>query len=247
VRAELLLPQNASPTTQSVVALVPDALAAAAGRPPATDVQVRSLPISAADQKPAEVLEPRTILVAISIVMLLGFVSLLVVPIQTAEEVGSGTFGALRLAATGPEILAAKAISGLVYAVAGVVLTVLLTGAAIEDPGRFVLGAAGLAISMVGFGLLLGLMSGNANAINTYGGFLLLPIIGIAVAVLIVESGVLLTVLDLLPFSQGARLLFDGLSDETPFDSGAGAVAVLVAWTLVGFAVLARVATRREV
>jgi ABC-2 family transporter protein len=241
--AEVLLPENASPTAQSVVALVP----AAVQESPSAGVSISPLPVSAADQRPADVLEQRTILVVVCVVMLLSFVALLVVPIQTAEELGTGTFGALRLAATGPEILAAKAICGLLYAVAGTVLTMLITGAAPADPVAFYAAAFALAVSLVGFGLLLGMLSGNANQINTYGGFMILPVIVVATAVLIVDSGVLEVVLDLLPFSAGAQLLFDGVSAERPFDTAALSWLVLAAWTVAGFAVLTRVANRREV
>jgi hypothetical protein len=101
-------------------------------------------------------------------------------------------------------------------------------------------------VSLVGFGLLLGLLSGNANQINTYGGFLILPIVAVATAVLIVDSGVLEVLLQALPFSQGARLLFDSVTTEQPFGAAPLAWIVLAAWTAIGFAVLARVATRRE-
>ena len=59
-------------------------------------------------------------MVLIVIVLLVGFVAMMVVPIQTAEELETGTFGALRLAATGPEILAAKASAGFLYGAAGI-------------------------------------------------------------------------------------------------------------------------------
>jgi hypothetical protein len=244
--ADVLLPENASATAQSVVALVPGAVAAAADRPPPSDVRIERLPVAASDQRPADLLEQRTILIVVCVVMLLSFVALLVVPIQTAEEIGTGTFGALRLAATGPEILAAKALCGLLYAVAGTLITMLITGAVPADPVGFYAAALGLAISLVGFGLLLGMLSGNANQINTYGGFLILPIVAIATAVLIVDSGVLQLVLDVLPFSQGARLLFDSIASERPFDTGPLAWLVLAAWTVLGFTVLTRVAIRRE-
>ena len=112
-RADVLVPENATPATQAVVALVDDAVAAASGRPPTSDVRLRLLPVATADQKPIELLDQSTVLVVTAIITLLAMVALIVVPMQTAEEIGSGTFGALRLAATGSEILAAKAISGL--------------------------------------------------------------------------------------------------------------------------------------
>jgi hypothetical protein len=235
-----------SPTAQSVVALVDDAVAAAAGRPPASAIGVQRLPVATSDREPSEVIDTGTILVVICIVMLLGFVALIVVPIQTAEEIGSGTFGALRLAATGPEILTAKAVCGLIYAIVGTLLTIFITGVEVHDPVRLYGGALALAISLVGFGLLLGFMSGNANQINTYGGFLVLPVILAGTAVLLVDSGIGKLVLDVLPFSQGTRLLFDGVSPEEPFGTGAVAWLVLGAWSLAGFAVLTRVASRRD-
>ncbi|HEV7807490.1 MAG TPA: ABC transporter permease [Solirubrobacteraceae bacterium] len=245
-RADVLVPENATPATQAVVALVDDAVAATSGRPPASDVRLRLLPVATADQKPAELVDQSTILVVTAIIMLLGFVALIVVPMQTAEEIGSGTFGALRLAATGPEILSAKAISGLLYAVGGTALTIVLTGIDAHDPVRLYGGAFGLAVSLVGFGLLLGMLSGNPNQINTYGGFLVLPVILAGSAVLFVDSGIAKMVLDVLPFSQGARLLFDGVSAQEPFHTGIVAWLVLAAWSLAGFAVLRRVAIRRD-
>jgi hypothetical protein len=98
----------------------------------------------------------------------------------------------------------------------------------------------------VGFGLLLGLLVPNANAINTYGAFFLFPLIGLAGAVFFVDSGIFMTVLNLLPFSQAAKLLGDGVSARTPFDAGATSWAVIAIWALLGYVILARIATRRE-
>jgi len=245
-RARILLPENATPTAQSVVALVDDAVAAAAGRPPSSQVSVERLAVAASDRKPTDIIDQATILVVICIVMLLGFVALVVVPMQVAEEIGSGTFGALRLAATGPEILAAKALSGLLYAAGGTALTLAITGIGAHSPLRLYGGALALAISLVGFGLLLGFVSGNPTQINTWGGFIVLPVIALGTAVLVVEDGIMAVVLDVLPFSQGTRLLFDGVSPQEPFATGLVAWLVLAAWSLAGFAALTRIASRRD-
>ena len=127
--------QDASPAAQSVVALVPDALASAAGRTPAarTDVSV----VASADQEPYELLEAGALSALVMIALHVAFVATMVVPMQTAEELETGTFGALRLAASGPEILAAKALAGYVYGVAGAGLVVLLTGLDVHDPLQF--------------------------------------------------------------------------------------------------------------
>lgn len=114
------------------------------------------------------------------------------------------------------------------------------------DPLVFVLAALGLTVSLVAFGVLLGLLSGNANQINTFGGLLVIPVVALCFAVLIVDSGVLAAALDVLPFTQGTRLLFDAIGEEPVFAAGAVAWCVLGAWTLLGFALLARVVGRRE-
>jgi ABC-2 type transport system permease protein len=244
-RVDVVVPDDADPTTQAVVGLVSDAATRASGREPPTEVRIQ--PVAATNEKPADVIGARPVTVLIAIVLLATFVAMMVVPIQTAEELETGTFGALRLAATGPEILAAKAAAGCLYSAVGVILTVLLTQLELDRPVLFVAAAVGLVVSMVGFGLLLGLLVANANAINTYGGFALIPLVGLAVAVFFVdESGTFSTVLDALPFSQATKLMGDALSAEQPFDAGAVAWIVVAAWAVVGYAALARFATRRE-
>lgn len=56
-----------------------------------------------------------------------------------------------------------------------------------------------------------------------------------------------MTVLDLLAFSQAAKLLGDALSAQTPFDAGLVSWVVIAVWAVLGYAVLARIATRREI
>ncbi len=242
--ALVLVGQDASPTAQSVAALVPDALTRAAGKTPAATATVSTVP--PADQKPYEIVEQRSLAVLMVIILLVAFVAMMVVPIQTAEELEKGTFGALRLAATGPEILAAKATAGYLYSLLGVAATLLLTRLDVEDPLLFVGATLALTVSLVGFGLLMGLLWPNSNAINTYAAFFLFPLIGAAAAVFFLDSGVVMTILDLLPFSQAAKLLGDALSAETPFDAGAVSWLVIGVWAVLGYAVLARISTRRE-
>lgn len=243
-RALVLVGRDASPTTQSVAALVPDALARASGSVPAA--QTRVVAVAPADEKPYQSLEPRALTVLIVIVMFVAFAAMMVVPMQTAEELETGTYGALRLAATGPEILAAKAIAGLVYSLGGVALTLVLTQLDVADPVLFFGATVALTVSLVGFGLLLGLLVRNANTINTYGAFLLFPLVGLAAAAFFVESGVFVTIVELLPFSQAAMLLGDSVSAETPFHAGAPAWLVIGVWSVAGYAILARMASRRE-
>jgi hypothetical protein len=223
---------------------VPDALTRATGREPPARTQV--VGVAPADQKPYEIVEARSVTVLLTIILLVAFVAMMVVPIQIAEELETGTFGALRLAATGSEVLAAKALAGFIYGVAGIGVTIFLTRLDVHDPLLFGAAAVALIASLVGFGLLLGLLVPNSNAINTYGAFFLIPFVGLAGAVFFVESGVLMTILDVLPFSQAARLLGNGMSAREPFDAGLSSWLVIAAWALLGYAVLARITARRE-
>jgi ABC-2 type transport system permease protein len=244
-RAEVLVAADATPTAQSVVALAPEALARAAGRPGATQTRVQV--VAPADPRPVDIVGPRAVTILFSIIILVTLVAMMVVPMQTAEELETGTYGALRLAATSREILAAKALSGYVYASAGVAVTVLLTKLEVHDPLRFSAAVFALIVTLVGFGLLIGLLIPNANAINTYGAFLLTPLVAVAIAVFVVGPGIVATVLDVVPLSQAAKLLGDSVSEPPPFGAGAGAWLVIAAWALAGHVVLARVASRREV
>lgn len=116
-----------------------------------------------------------------------------------------------------------------------------------HDPLLFFGAAFALIASLVGFGLMMGLLWPNSTAINTYAGFLTLPLIGLAAAALFVDPGVFATILDLLPFPQATKLLADGLSPHTPFHAGLGSWAVIATWALLGYLILARIASRREI
>lgn len=243
--ALVLVAQDASPAAQSVAALVPDALTRAVGRTPVAQTEVRS--VAPASQKPYERFEPRTLAVLMVIILLAAFVAMMVVPIQTAEELESGTFSALRLAATGPEVLSAKALAGFIYGLLGVALTIMFTKLDVHAPLLFFGASLALTVSLVGFGLLMGLLIRNSNAINTYAAFFLIPLVGLGSAVFFVDSGAFSAILDILPFSQAAKLLADGLSADSPFQAGIGAWAIIAAWALLGYGMLARIASRREI
>ena len=181
-----------------------------------------------------------------AIVIVVVFVALTVVPIQTAEELETGTFSALRLAASGPEILAAKALAGYLYATVATALTVATTGLDVSNALQFAAAAAALIITLVGFGLLLGLLVPSAGALNAYAGLLVLPVLAAAGAAFAGDSGIIRMVLDALPFTQAVRLLADAASSRPVLDTGAVSWLVIAAWAVAGHVLLARIAARRE-
>jgi hypothetical protein len=242
-RAEILVAADASPAGQSIVELAPVALARSAGREPPARPPVHVVP--PAEQKPADIIGS-SFDELFAILLFIIFVALMVVPMQTAEEIETGTFGALRLAATGPEILTAKALAGYVYGAVGVGLTVWLTGLEVHDPVLFGTATFALIGLLIGFGLLLGLLLPNTSAINTYAGFLVAPLVFLAGAVFTFDSGIPGAIFDVLPFSQAVKLIADGVSPQQPFGAGPFSWLVIAVWALAGYGLLARLATRRE-
>jgi hypothetical protein len=91
-----------------------------------------------------------------AVVLVVVFVGLMVVPIQTAEELETGTYGALRLAASEPEILTAKALVGYAYAAVSAAITVALTGLPVDSVPQLAAATAALIVTLLAFGLLLG-------------------------------------------------------------------------------------------
>ena len=243
--ATILVGAGASPAAQSVVALVPDAVLRAQGRRPAVGPRLQV--VAPTDRKPADVLGSKTVTSLASIIMLLIFVGMMVVPMLTAEELETGTFGALRLAATAREVLAAKALAGCAFGLGGAGLIVAVSGLAVHAPVLFFGAALALVVSLVGFGLLLGILIRNTTAINTYAGFLVIPLLGSAIAVFFTGPGALATLLDVLPFSQAAKVLADATATQKPFDAGPVAWLVIAAWAALGYAALTRIVARREV
>jgi hypothetical protein len=73
------------------------------------------------------------------------------------------------------------------------------------------------------------------------------PFVALAAAAYFAESGILATIVELLPFSQAAMLLGDGVSEQAPFGAGPVAWLVIAVWAVAGYAGLARIASRREI
>jgi MFS family permease len=111
-----------------------------------------------------------------SVAMLISFIAFLVVPVILSEEIERKTLDALLLAARPAEVMVAKALVGLLYTLVAVPLTLVLTDLRPEDPLRFTAGALGLAVGLIGFGLLFALALGNANRVNTWSGIAVLVV-----------------------------------------------------------------------
>ncbi|MFA4927225.1 MAG: ABC transporter permease [Patulibacter sp.] len=232
-----------SPSAQAVANLLPATVDRLAERPPGSALAVETVePVS---QSAFDALGMRTFFVIAAVVMLLGFIGMLATPIILAEEIEKRTIEALLLAARGSEVLTAKALVGLIYSAVASAITILATGITIERPGLFLLGAAGLAISVVGLGLGMAYLFRSADKLNTWGWVLLMPLLIPAFLVSVDGSQVVDIIVQATPTGQGMRLMVDGALSSDVFGGVGLALAVFVVWGGGGMLVLGRLLQTR--
>ena len=241
----LLARGDASPTAYAVADLLPGTVGSLADRPAAVDVRTVAVERTTSDAYDA--LGLRRYFAVAAVAMLLGMIGLLVTPIVLAEEIDKRTLEALLLAARGGEVLAAKALVGVIYGAIATIGTVLLTRLEPERPLLLALGALGSGLSLVGFGMWLAYLFRSPDKLNTWMGVLLFPVLTPAFLVGADLSGLVDGLLQALPTTQGMRLMVDGSLGEDVFGDHLLAVAVLVAWTVAGLALLGRTLQRRGV
>ena len=173
-------------------------------------------------------------------------VSLLALPVILAEETEKRTIDALLLIASNLDVVIAKALVGLVYSVIGVGLLVVITGLYPEQPFAFAGVLLLLTVALLGVGLFLGSVFKNANQINTWSGFLLIPFIAPAFVVGIPVPDLADLVLRLLPTSQAMRLALNALQGEALFGGQVLGILVITAWGVAAYALVFWQLRRRQ-
>lgn len=181
-----------------------------------------------------------------SVIMLIGFIAMLALPTILAEETEKKTLDALVMAASYADVIAAKALVGVIYTAVAVPLLLLLTRLRPANLPLFVGAVALLSVTLIGFGLLLGGLFRNANQVNTWSGLFLLPVVGPAFAVGYPLPSVIGTALAVLPTSQAAKLAINGISGEAIFPRQWLSVLIVVAWGLAAYGLLLWRLSRRE-
>jgi ABC-2 type transport system permease protein len=238
-----LIGPDASPTARAVVDLLPSSVGKLADRAPATRIAVQA--VEPTSPSVVDELGLRDYFVLAAVVMTVGFIGLLATPIVLAEEIEKRTIEALLLAARGPEVLAAKALVGIVYSAVATVILLALTGVSPERPGLFVLGAAGMVVSVIGFGLCLAYLFRSADKLNTWGWVIVMPIIAPGFVVGVDPPGWLGAVLQATPTGQGMRLMVDGALPTDVFGGVGLAVLVFAVWGAGGLLLLSRLLQTR--
>ena len=181
-----------------------------------------------------------------TVMFLIAMVAMLAVPVILAEETEKKTLDALVLIASHADVIAAKALVGLAYVVATVGLQLGLTGLWPEDPVVFGAAVLTLGVTLIGFGLLLGSLFRNANQLNTWSGFLLMPVIAPVFLVGLPVPDRVEAVLSALPTSQATRLALNGLSGQALFADPWLSFGVVIAWGVVAYLLLLSLLQRRQ-
>jgi ABC-2 type transport system permease protein len=244
---DLIIPHEVGASSNYVLAALEATLRDMAGRAPPATLVFDAIPAESEDEISVfENLGPRQYFVLASLIMLIGMNAMLVVPIILAEEAEKKTLDALIMVASYVDVVIAKALVGLFYiGVTGTIL-VLVTGVPVANMPLFIGSAALFAISLIGFGLLIGSMFNNANQVNTWGGFFLLPVIAPAFMVGFPLPDAVNTVLDALSTSQAMRLMINAIAGETLFKGVWLSLLVLVIWIVGAYGLLVLRLSRRQ-
>ncbi|HVE90737.1 MAG TPA: ABC transporter permease [Actinomycetota bacterium] len=171
-------------------------------------------------------------------ILLVLMVALSIVPTSVTEESERKTLDALLLAAARREVIAAKAMVGLVLTAVGVPVLAAVSGLKPAQPFAYFATCALLAVSMVGVGLLVGGLMKSQAALNAWSPFLVLPLSGTAFAAAFDLPALVRPVIQALPTSHAMRLASNFASGKQVFGGQALSLAVLAVWAVGAYVVL---------
>ena len=240
------LPSEASFGTRYVAAALEPAARVVAGQQPPARIETASPLPSDADGSVVDRLGARSYMVLGSIIMLVVMIAMLVVPVVLAEEAEKKTLDALALIASYLEVIAGKALFGIAYIALALAVQIGITQLGIDDPRTFVLSLALLSVTLIGFGLLIGSVFKNANQLDTWGGFLLVPVLLPVFFVGVPVPDLVETLLQLFPTSAGMRLAINGVAGEAIFADVWLSYLVIAAWGAVAYLLVAWQLNRRQ-
>ncbi|MGH2534231.1 MAG: ABC transporter permease [Thermomicrobiales bacterium] len=229
-----------------VIAAIDPALRQIAGQAPPAQVAIAAQPEDEEDESVFDRLGLRTWSVMVAAVMMIAMISLLAIPVILAEEAEKKTLDALVLIASYADVVAAKALLGLIYVAIMVPLLLTITGLSPDDVLLFVAGVAVLAVALLGFGLFLGGFFKSANQLNTWSGVLLTPLVAPAFMVGLPLPEPLETIVGLIPTGAATKLLINGMAGEAIFSGAAVAFLVVLAWGVVAYGLLLWNLQRRQ-
>ena len=242
----LIQTTDGSAAANFVSAALESGLRSLAGQSAIANVVIEQVKAGSAEAGVLGELGARRFFVLATVVMMLGMIAVLAVPIILTEEAEKKTLDALLLVANYREVIAAKALVGVAYSAISVALMLALTRLQPADMLTFVAGTGLLAVSLIGAGLLLGGIFKTASQAYTWSSIVLLPIIGPPFVAGIPMPAALDLALRALPTYQGMRIMTNGLAGQPLFGDMWIAYAVIAAWAVLAYGLLAWRLSRRE-
>jgi hypothetical protein len=219
---------------------------ALSGQAPVADFEVERVEARSAEAGVMGELGARRYFVLATVMMMLGMIAVLAVPIILTEEAEKKTLDALLLVANYREVIVAKALVGLAYTAISVALMLVLTRLQPADMVTFVAGTGLTAVALIGAGLLLGGIFRTANQVYTWSSLVLIPVIAPPFVAGLPLPAALDLVMRVFPTYQGMRLMTNGLAGRPLFGDLGIAYAVIIAWAIVAYGLLAWRLSRRE-
>jgi hypothetical protein len=185
-------------------------------------------------------------MVLLSLMLLVGMVTIFVVPVILTEESEKGTLDALTVIASYADVVIAKALVGLAYLAFSVPALLLATRIRPVDLALFASVMILFSVAMIGFGLLLGGILRTTSQLNTWSGIAILAVTFPAFFLTVPLPNPVEVVVNALPTSQAVRAAGNALSGTTIFDNAWLAFPVIAAWGAAAYAVLLWRLARRE-
>jgi ABC-2 type transport system permease protein len=242
----LIQSEGGGAATEFVSASLQAGVRTLSGQPPAANFEVERVQVGSAGAGVMGELGARRYFVLATVMMMLGMIAVLAVPIILTEEAEKKTLDALLLVANYREVIVAKALVGLAYTALSVTLMLALTRLQPADMATFVAGTGLTAIALIGAGLLLGGLFRTANQVYTWSSLVLIPVIAPPFVAGLPLPAALDLVMRVFPTFQGMRVMTNGLAGRPLFGDIWIAYAVIAAWAVVAYGLLAWRLARRE-
>ena len=242
----VFLPSEPTFGAHFVAAALEPAIRLVAGQELPASIETASAAPLEEDETIFEQLGIRSYTVLASVIFLVVMIAMLVVPVVLAEEAEKKTLDALVLIASYLDVIAGKALLGFAYIALAVALQLALTRLAVADAVAFAASLALLSVTLIGFGLLLGSVFKNANQLNTWSGFLLIPVITPVFIVGTPVPDLVDGIAQAIPTGAAMQLAINAATGEAVFADPWLSYLVIAVWGVAAYLLLAWQLNRRQ-
>lgn len=245
-KLEILQPSTTTIGGDYITAAIEPALRLLAGQSPPAELVISVAADPSESETAIDKVGLRRWAVLASITMMIGMIAMLAIPVVLAEETEKKTLDALVLVSTHFEVVAAKALLGVIYVAVMVPLLLAVTQFRPEKLPLFVVTLFLLSLALLGLGLLMAGFFKNANQLNTWSGIFLLPVIAPAFIIGLPAPDAVRIGAEAFPTGAATKLLMNSVSDERVFSNNGIAFAIIVLWGIAAYLLLLWQLSRRE-